>query len=144
MTGDPIPEQDHVVRYCSATRLNEENGNPLPGAFQLRKDEEYLSVEWLEYCNTADRSAQLKEVRSSLKEALDIRPSAKLALLNVGATISKVKENTPDNRVIDITHQPVPKRDSHSGIFNSNHTDAELLIATLIAEEVCETLPAKR
>ena len=48
MKGDHLPANDHVVRYCAGSKLAED-GTPLAAAFFLRRNEKYLSVEWLEY-----------------------------------------------------------------------------------------------
>ena len=45
MTGDSLPDADHVSRYCSPGRI--EDGLPAAAAFELRPQDQYLSVNWL-------------------------------------------------------------------------------------------------
>jgi hypothetical protein len=51
--GKNLPDEDHVVRYVPWGRLRrDEDENVLgflPQAFQLRQEEDYLSVNWLQY-----------------------------------------------------------------------------------------------
>jgi hypothetical protein len=48
-----LPDEDHVMRYVSWARLRRDEDDNILGflgaAFQLRPDEESLSVNWLEY-----------------------------------------------------------------------------------------------
>ena len=47
MRDDPIPDENHVSRYCPPSRV--EDGMPLASAFALKPNEQFLSVNWLEY-----------------------------------------------------------------------------------------------
>ena len=54
---------NHVARHCSAICIKP-NGTPHPTAFQLRKNEQFLLVNWLEYfgrANPADNVARVGE-----------------------------------------------------------------------------------
>lgn len=47
MTGDDLPDGDHVVRYAKPSFVHPD-GSIGVGAFRLRQDEGGLSVRWLE------------------------------------------------------------------------------------------------
>ena len=53
MKGDPVPNQDHISRYCSAIHCKE-NGQVSGTAFRPSQADEYLSVNWLEFFQLAD------------------------------------------------------------------------------------------
>ena len=138
MKGDPIPDQDHISRYCSAMHCTE-NGQVTGTAFQLRQIEECLSVNWLEFFHLADRQEEIREVRKVLR--LKLGAKAKIAVLNVGETISYVRTQSPDARNLSMLHEPEEDDPSHSGIYGFQYDDH--LIADLIAEMVEETYPAR-
>ena len=54
MTGDWLPDGDHVARYCSPRQV--ENGVPRWLVFRPRPLGEYLSVNWLEFLEAGDLS----------------------------------------------------------------------------------------
>ena len=82
MTGDPIPDDDHVVRYVKPSEVN---GAVVNGAaFCLRTGESGLSVNWLEVLNGTDADKQLNEVRRLSR--LQLKNNGRFAKLNVGKT----------------------------------------------------------
>jgi hypothetical protein len=119
--------------YCT------ENGQVTGTAFQLRQIEEYLSVNWLEFFRLADRQEEIREVRKVLR--LKLGAKAKIAVLNVGKTISYVRTQSPDARNLSMLHEPEEDDPSHSGIYGFQYDDH--LIADLIAGIVQETYPAR-
>ena len=142
MIDQNIPDGHHVSRVCSKTRLTEDGSRPLPAAFKIRKIDEYLSVDWLEFLDSSGRPSQIKAVREMCEQRqLRLKASAKFAVLNVGITKEWVKNGNTGNRKLFFVHQPKNQEDSHSGIFNTNHSDNDLLIATLISESVIEMHP---
>lgn len=143
MKDDPVPDDHHVSRYCSPVRVAENEDRPLPTAFQLRNGEEYVSVDWLEFHDIPDRAAQLDRVQQLFEEQrhFTLSPNGLFAVLEAGESKDAVREQTPDDRALEITHQPDPdiEMDSHSGIFNVNHNPASaLMIATILSETVEE------
>ena len=145
MIDDPIPVTDHVSRHCRQSRLTED-GRPMPAAFHLRteKNENYLSVDWLEFLDS-NRTNQLEAVRKIFKKrGYDVKAKDVFAVLNVDNTINYVKKNSPDKRMLSIVHQPRHQKDSHSGIFNTNHSNMERIIAIKISESVEDIYPAKQ
>ena len=110
----------------------------------LKGGEDYLSVDWLEFTGETERDAQIETARTALRRrGFELRPSARLAVLNVGEMVDYVRQEAPDHRLLTVSHQPRRADDPHSGIFDTNHTDAELLIAALIAERVSQVYHAQ-
>ena len=143
MKDDPIPPEDHVSRYCRGGSLD--NGCVTGASFLLRADEEYVSVNWLEYLQKPNREAQIAEVQRVLTTKLSPGSKAKIAVLNVGETIENVRLKSPDRRTLRVRHRPDEPPEfsdpSHSGIFDT--TLDEQHIVELLAEAVRETYPAK-
>jgi len=137
MRGDRLPDKDHISRYCKFKSLV--NDQPSGASFMLRTDDEFLSVNWLEYFGLKDCQEQMSQVRQNIR--LNLAPRAKFAVLNVGNVINYVRENGPDNRVLSVFHEPEEDDPSHSGIHGYGFEDD--WVADLIAEVVQETHPAK-
>lgn len=141
MKGDPLPEQDHISRYCSAIHCTE-NGEVTGRAFQLRQKEDYLSVNRLEYLQLNDRQKEIREIRKILGSKLTLGAKAKFAVLNAGEIINHVHSNSQDPRKLEVLHEPEENDPSHSGIYYElGHDDN--LTTDLIAEMIKETYPAR-
>lgn len=140
MKDDPIPDLDHVGRYCGGACIKSD-GTVSGVAFQLRSQEEYLSVDWLELLDRVSRSNQIVCLRSVLARRLKIGTKGQIAVLNVGEAKSAVRTGSPDAKEIDFRHEPLEDDPAHSGIFGL--TEADDLIADLIASRISEFFPAK-
>lgn len=143
MKDDPVPSTDHISRYCKGTAILP-NGRVSAAAFYLGSGHEYLSVNWLEFLELDNRQAEIVEVRKVLATKLNLRSSARIAVLNVGEIQEHAQNECLDALIIRILHrpdEPPEKPDpSHSGIFDTDLD--EPLITELIAEKVIETYPA--
>jgi hypothetical protein len=139
MKGDEIPITDHVARLCSFKTLRED-GQPGPNAFKLRESELYLSVNWLEYlqCDTPENAIQ--KIRSVYRLKRKVKPSAKMAIINVGEMKLKVHDDTPDQKNLSVKHEPETEDESHSGVYNFLFD--EELIPILISQTIKEVYPA--
>jgi len=142
MNGDILPSTDNVVRLCGGSHLDPDTGSPGPGAFMLREDESYLSVNWLEYFEQRTHEERLLEIRQVLANKRTIGSSARLALLSIGHAIREVG----DNPLLFFTHEPIDSPNlvsdlSHSGI--NNIQSFEILVAEKLAQAVTELCPAK-
>ncbi len=144
MKGDKIPDNDHISRLCQPKHVHD--GQIQATAFQLRKEEESLSVNWLEVLNCSSREIEIDEIRKTLSAKLRIGARAEIAVLNVGETCKKVLMESEDNRNLEVFHAPVFTPEifdpSHSGIYNLKHSDE--FISELILETVIETYPARQ
>ena len=62
MTGEDLTDDSHVLRYARPTLIRED-GSVGGEAFQLRREESSLSINWLECFGGFSKSQQLDEVR---------------------------------------------------------------------------------
>lgn len=137
MKDDPIPDDDHVSRYVPFTKLTAD-GRVTGAAFQLRPDEDALSVNWLEYFELEDWEAEIQEVRKVFTEkGRLLQAKAKFAILAVGTTKEYIQQESDDDRVLSILHDPLPDDNSHTGIFNLPKDNPAIgdMIAELIKKE---------
>ena len=131
MTGDPIPESDNVSRYCSPLRVDD-RGMPLPQAFQLRRGEGSLSVNWLEYFTTGDLSIAIDMVRAAFHDrGFSLRPNGRFAVLNVAEVKAVGRENSIS---LLVQHDPRPDDGSHASILGILEDD--FLVAVALAQLV--------
>lgn len=143
MKGDKIPDQHHIARFCRPTQVPD--GQIQATAFMLRKDEESLSVNWLEFLNCSSRESEIAELRKIYSAKFNIGARAKIAVLNVGEVREKVLTESPDRRNLKVLHDPQCKEvydPSHSGIYNLKQDDE--LVTELILETVREAYPARK
>ena len=139
MKGDRIPDKDHIARFCKASAVD--NGEIQASAFLVRKDEESLSVNWLEFLGCPSREEELNEIRKIFAKKLSITARARIAVLTVGNVCKKVLTESPDRRLIKALHDPALGDLSHSGIYNLKHNDEE--IAELFLETINENYVAR-
>jgi len=142
MKGDQIPDPDHIARFCRP--MQAPDGQIQATAFMLRSDEEYLSVNWLEYLNCSSRDQEINEARNIYSKKFTVGARAKIVVLNVGEVREKVLTESPDKRNIEVLHEPIENdvyEPSHSGIYNLKQDNE--LIAELILETVHEVHPAR-
>jgi hypothetical protein len=140
--NDPIFNDQHIARYCSQRRLDSYN-KPMYLAFQLRPNEQYLSVNWLEYFDLMLRNQQISALRQVfLDKGRGLGAMARFAVLNVGEMRNHVLQGTAGRTCLTVLHKPEIKDQSHCGIFGSTYGDDEG-IAALIVEKVLETHPAR-
>jgi hypothetical protein len=139
MKGDRIPDQDNIARFCRPMQVYE--GQVQPTAFLVREGEPSLSVDWLEVLNCPSRADAIMRIREVYDSRLTVGAQARIAILNVGEVCEKVQTESPDERRLDILHDPIGDDISHSGIYNLRADDE--LIAELILETVIETHQAR-
>lgn len=141
MKGDKIPDSDNIARFCRPMQVIEAEIQAT--AFMLRKDEESISVNWLEFLKCSDRENEIREIQRIYSETFSVGINARIAILNVGEMRDIVRTESPDNRNIKVLHDPIPGGDqSHSGIYNLRHDNE--LIAELILEAIRENYPARQ
>ena len=140
MKCDRIPDNNHISRLCLPKHVQDNQIQAT--AFQLRSNENYLSVNWLEFLNCPGRENEIEEIRKTYMENFDIGRRAKIAVLNVGEVRYKVLTESEDGRNLEVYHEPEINDPSHSGIYNLKQGDE--LIAELILETVLESYPARQ
>ena len=129
MQDDPIPGEHHVTRYCSPVRVDD--GAPMASAFELRTDEQFLSVNWLECWGDAPVTEALEWVRHEVGRGLQLREGGVFAILNVDDV--KVAVTRITGAAPRVTHQPTPIMQSHAGVFDFGvqHRDVAVELAVL-------------
>ena len=141
----PIPDNDHVVRYVPISRQARDlNGNLMGNgvlytALQQRKDESYVSVNWLEF-HQGTRTDRLALIRQELSEAFPPKSLGK-ALLAIGH-VGQIKRACSDaGRPVRVTHEPTRTSPSHAGI-RQFPTEEDGLLEALAAEVFIDTMLA--
>jgi len=146
MRGDPVPDTDHVARYCGGSTIHPD-GTVDGSAFRLRKQEgeweNYLSVNWLELLDLPNLQVEIAALQQLFaKKFKKVGATARFATLNCGEVRTHVRSETGDTRELHVRPEPERPHDpSHSGIYGLRPDDD--LIADLIAEVVQETYPAR-
>jgi hypothetical protein len=110
----------------------------------IRQDEEYLSVNWLEELKCSTRASEIRKLQDLYAKKFNrISANARVAILNVAMVCSKVRDESPDQRLLGILHEPItdPPDPSHAGIYNISFDDE--VIGELIREVIQETHPAR-
>ncbi len=137
-----VPDDHHISRLAQPGKCID--GRVTAAAFRLRDDETYLSVNWLESLGLPTRTTQIQAIQSVLGSKLSLRPSARIAVLNVGKTRNHVTESS--GLELEVLHQPEPDDPSHSGIHGllTKNDPRALWIETLIANtiEIEDVYPA--
>lgn len=146
MKGDRVPDKDHIARYCGGAKIDED-GNVTGPCFELRSEEEYLSVNWLELLHSTNRTTQLEALRDVFtSKGMRLGATAKFAVHQVGKIREHIRSETTDVRELRVLHEPIDEGDikdlSHCGVYDMR-PDADL-IADLVAQIINETYPAKR
>ena len=114
MIGDPLPDDDHAARYCKPSTVDEE-GLPMASAFKPRIDEEYLSVNWLEYFKTREPAVGVQHVRDAFRQKnYRLRPTGRFAVIDVGGAKQAVREGV--GKELRIDQRPLDDDPSHAGI----------------------------
>ena len=140
MKGQPVPDSDHVARYCKPTTIDE--GEIQATAFMLREGEGYLSVNWLEELKSSGRASQIRDLQELYTKKLKVAATAQIAVLNVGTLRTKIERESPDRRLLRVLHEPEEPDDlSHAGIYEIRYDDE--IIAELIVQVVLEKYRAR-
>ncbi len=148
MKNEPLPDRDHVARYCKPSAVDE-RGYPTASAFAVRAGENYLSVNWLEHFGMGRQAGGMGEidlavdqVRATLhSKGFQLRPNGRFALLSVGGVKTAIRRAF--GRSLHINHLPVPGDPSHAGILGYGEEDfmiAAEIRATVRAEDVRATV----
>ena len=136
MTGDILPDADHVSRYCKPSAVDRQ-GQPMAAAFVPRSDETYLSVNWLEHCGPPDLEAAVGQVRTQfLGRGSRLSRNGRFAVLNVGAAKTAVHQRL--QRRLEIDHRPLDHDDTHAGIHG--YSSEDLAVAAELALTIQDTV----
>jgi hypothetical protein len=127
--GTNLPNEDHVMRYVPWGRLRRDGDDNvlgfLPQAFQRREDEDYLSVNWLEF-HVAERDTEIRLSVWAVRDSFEKPLGAKSAFA-IG-NVSRIKETCQRaGSRVRIVHEPEPNNPGHSGIRRVPRDDLILL-----------------
>jgi hypothetical protein len=152
MKGDPIPDEDHILRYVGGNHVDQdEDGNLVVtgGGFIARpRDDNKPSCNWLERLD-GTLEERVQKVRNVAR--ISYGSKARLAKLHVGCMRQHVDENTDDNRAVVVIHDPLENQNGHppdpshalmTNVPDENDPEGER-VGDLIAECVCNTFPAR-
>lgn len=124
--GKDLPEEHHVLRHVSSTRLRRDAERVVTGirADGLRPQPgEGLSVNWLEYGEGSERE-QISQAFDLMRNNLNIKKSAVLALINVGQFRLVAKGAGFSVRFV---YAPIENNGGHSEIRHLPFDDDEVL-----------------
>ena len=131
-SGDELDPDHHVARICKPTWV--EDGIPGVSAFEMEPGRDHLSVNWLEFLGPNNRDVCLAQVRQAISATgYQLRPSGRLAVLNVGQAKQKVRSSAQIE--IRVLYCPEGGNNSHSGIFDYSSEDYQVALdlQTLLA-----------
>ena len=110
----------------------------MAASFILRENEEYLSVNWLEYLRQPDLLRAIDLVRASFRrKGFHLARNGRFSVLKVGAIKAAAAEAA--GRTLHLTHLPSRLDKSHGGIFEYAPEDLAIaaeLAALVTAREV--------
>ena len=140
MEGDPLPDDDHVSRYCKPSSVGA-HGLPLASAFRLRASESSLSVNWLEALGAGSTSDAVAQVRALFRaRGFALRANGRFAVLNVGAAKAVVRQELGLSLRID--HDPRPDDPSHAAITGFPADDLAIAVELTALVSQQDTYPA--
>lgn len=127
--GTILPDEDHVMRYVSWTKLRKDEDNRiigfLPQAFELRPTETSLSVNWLEYFQ-GDRVSQIRDSVRLFRNTYDVKPKSAFGIGNIG----KIRETcSAAGTRVRIVYDPTKDNKSHAVVRNLLREEQSLLDA---------------
>ncbi|MER9053033.1 hypothetical protein [Mesorhizobium sp. M0910] len=131
MTSNKIPDVHTVVRKVSKSRLTVDllTGEtvPLPQAFELRPNEEYLSASWLEFHGN-DRAASVVATVHTLRKCVNIKPNDKCGFAlgvveNIKATCASFK------KTIRIVHEKKSNNPAYAAVRQIGPNNLDLMEA---------------
>ena len=108
----------------------------MAAAFRPRQDEEYLSVNWLEYFSESDSTDAVQRVREVFRDKnYRVRQNGRFAVLNVGAAKTAAYEGV--DRALSIDHLPVSNDQSHAAIrgYGSDDLSVAVELAALVTRQ---------
>ena len=125
MTDVPLPDNDHISRYCKPSTV--ERGIPLSAAFMPKRGEDYLSVNWLEYFGEPALDTAIDLVRQVFRHKnYQVRPKGRYAVLKVGDAKMAAYESV--GYTLSIDHLPLSDDQSHAGIRGYGSEDLAVAV----------------
>lgn len=123
-----LPDDDHVMRHVPYKKLlKDEDGTPiggfLPQAFELREDENGLSVNWLEYfeCTHQDN------IEASVQKFRDTRSIGKTSAFGI-SSVGRIQDVCADHNEdkVRVLLDEIEENKSHSIIIRLPRDNMDL------------------
>ena len=124
-------DSNHVARHCSPMRINA-NGTPHPSAFQIKKNEQFLSVNWIEYFGKVNPADNVAKVGEEVCKHRDI--SSKSGRFAVGVGDAKRTIAEKHNKILSFKDLQENSYPSHAGVYG--YTACDLSVAHTLSEMV--------
>lgn len=129
MPSKYLLDEEHIVRFVPWGKLRKDEDENvlgvLPQAFELRPDEEYLSVTWREFY-AGDESEQMRCAVEAIRNSdLKVGPKARFAVAQIG-DVRPIAEGRPKARKLRIIHEPEDDNEAHAAIRGWPTEDNEL------------------
>lgn len=108
----------------------------MPAAFELRANEDYLSVNWLEFLDASDLEAAVAQVRTVFrKKGYTVKQNGRFTALGVGELKVAVSAITGTARV---ERRRLDDDESHSGVFGYSADDFAVAVEiAALADHEC-------
>jgi hypothetical protein len=136
-----VPEKDHISRFCKASTVSSA-GTIMATAFMLKPTHKGLSTHWLEFLSIYDRIRDINKIRQIYSNIFSrIGANSRIAVINVGRMVTKVRNESDDGRILEVQHKPLENDVAHSEIYNLL-PNCEL-IAELIRETIIESFSGR-
>ena len=131
MSEPPLPDQDHVARYCKPSAMGTD-GLPKVSAFELREQDPSLSVNWLEYFGP-DRDLSIQKIRQVIQICL--RPNGRFAVLGVAAAKEAIIVGGGSSPQAFSDRQPGDPSHALIGVYTSDDFDVAVELKALISHQ---------
>jgi hypothetical protein len=127
--GKDLPDEHHVMRRVSWSKLRKDEDENvigfLPQAFELRPDEAYLSVNWLEYFD-GDHEQRIKQTVNAFRKKFAVGKKTVFGIAKVGKVKGICRANGTTVRIV---YSPTTDHPSHAAVNNFPRDDLALLEA---------------
>jgi hypothetical protein len=135
MTGQKLPDSDHVLRYVPWGRLiKADDDETVTGvfakAFELREDEAYLSLTWLEFF-AGEVCDRLQAAVAAFRLSMSVGKKSRFVMANVARLSAACNTHGCKVRIL---HEPDPPNDGHVAVRRYPRENQDLF--DLLAAEV--------
>lgn len=111
-----VPNTDHIARHITPGKCHGDEASIDAFTLRLDKDEDYLSVDWLEKSGKTQLEEQIAHVVAQIvARKRTIKASHRLARLNVGA--SKELVSSICGIALDVLYLGNSNTDTYSGVY---------------------------
>ena len=115
----------------------------MAAAFRPRRDEDYLSVNWLEYFGAQDARAAVNLVRETFRrKGYGVRKNGRFAVLNIGTAKSAVRGSL--DRLLRVEYMPLDDDPSHSGIVGFTTDDLDIAVELRAQLRAADVYPSSQ